>query len=49
MECEVASLFPHIVKKGLRLSLFYYDDLAGKVHIESDGDAQAALQSFREE
>lgn len=49
VEREVASLFPHIIKKGLRLDLFYYDDLAGKIQIESDGDAQVALQSIREE
>ena len=49
VEAEVTSLFPHIVKKGLRLNFFYYDDLAGKVHIESDGDVQAALQCFVDE
>ena len=43
VEAEVSSLFPHIVKKGLRLNLFY---LVGKVHIDSDGDVQAALEFF---
>ena len=49
VEAELTSLFPHIVKKGLRLNFSYYDDLAGKVHIESDGDMQAALQCFVDE
>ena len=49
VEAEVTSLFPHIIKKGLRLNFFYHDDLAGRVHIESDGDMQAALQCFVDE
>ena len=49
VEAEVSSLFPQIVKKGFHLNLFYYDDLAGEVHIESDGDMQQALQFFLEE
>ena len=49
VEAEVTSLFPHIVKKDLRLNFFYYDDLAGRVHIESDGDMQAALQCFKDQ
>ena len=49
VEAEVTSLSPHIVKKGLRLNFFYYNDLAGKVHIESDGDMQAPLQCFVDE
>ena len=49
MEAEVSSLFPHIVKKRLHLNLFYFDDLAEEVRIESDGDMQAALQCFMEE
>ena len=44
----MTSLFPHIVKKGLHLK-FYHDDLAGRVHIESDDDMQAALQCFADE
>ena len=43
VKAEVSS---HIVKKGLHLNLFYYDDLAGEVRIESNG---AALQCFMEE
>ena len=34
------------IMKGLRLNVFYHDDLTGRVHIESDGDMQAALQCF---
>ena len=45
----MTSLFPHIIKKGLRLNFFYHDDLAGRVHIESDGDMKAALQCFVDE
>ena len=48
VEAEVTLLFPHIIKKGLHLSFFYHD-LAGRVHIESDGDMQAALQCFIDE
>ena len=49
VEAEVSSLFPHIVKIGLGINLYYHDDLAGKVNIESDGDMQAALQCFVEQ
>jgi hypothetical protein len=46
---EILSLFPHLVKKGLDLDLYHYDELAGKVDIESDGDLVGALENFKEE
>ena len=42
---EILSLFPHLVKKELDLELYHFDDLAGKVDIESDGDLVGALES----
>ena len=38
VEQEILELFPHIEKKGLRLRMHYYDDLAGKVYIDSNAD-----------
>ena len=38
-----------IQAKGLRLNLFHFDEIAGKVKIESDGDMQEALTNFMEE
>ena len=49
VEAEVISLFPHIQAKGLRLNLFHFDEIAGRVQIDSDGDMQEALISFTEE
>ena len=49
VEAEVLSLFPHVEAKGLRLKLFHFDEIAGRVQIESDGDMQEALTSFNEE
>ena len=49
VEAEIISLFPHIQAKGLRLNLFHFDEIAGKVKIESDGDMQEALTNFMEE
>ena len=49
VEAEVISLFPHVQAKGLRLKLFHFDEIAGRVQIESDGDMQEALTNFTEE
>ena len=49
VEQEILELFPHIEKKGLRLRMHYYDDLAGKVYIDSNADIQNTLESFTEE
>ena len=43
VECAMISLFPDIEMKGLRLEMCYYDELAGKITIESDGDMVQAL------
>ena len=45
-EGEILELFPHI---GLCLRMHYYDDLAGKVYIDSNADIQNTLESFTEE
>ena len=49
VEAEVISLFPHVQAKGLRLNLFHFDEIAGTVQIESDGDMQEVLTNFSEE
>lgn len=46
---DTIQLFPHIQKKSLGLQLYHYDDLAGKIDIESDADMTAALDNFLEE
>ena len=46
---EIGLLFPHVEKKGLQLELFHFDDLVGKVDIESDADLVEALVNFIEE
>ena len=46
---QVKELFPHLCKKGLEVELHHYDELAGKVSIESDGDLEEALKNFVEE
>ena len=38
-----------ILTSGLRLRLYHFDEVAGQVNIESDGDMQEALTSFNEE
>ena len=43
---EIRKLFPHLCKKGLHLKFYHYDDLAGKIEIESDGDLKEALNNF---
>ena len=43
LEHDVECLFPHISKKGLKLQLHHYDELAGKIVIDSDVDAVEAL------
>ena len=49
LEKEIETLFPHIPKKGCTVKLYHYDELAGKVLIESDIDAIEALNNFIEE
>ena len=49
LEEEIECLFPHIKEKGLKLQLYHYDDLAGKVIIDSDVDAVEALNNFIQE
>lgn len=46
---EVLQLFPQVTKRGLGLKLFHFDELAGKVSIESDADINEALHNFKEE
>ena len=46
MEKEIETVFPHIPKKGCTVKLYHYDELAGKVSIESDIDAIEALNNF---
>ena len=46
VEAEVLELFPHIQAKDLRLKLFHFDEIAGRVHIDSDGYMQEALTNF---
>ena len=47
---EAKQLFPQIIKKGLDIELHHYDDLAGKVCIESDGGSmEEALKNFMNE
>ena len=46
---EILQLFPQVVKRGLGLNLFHFDELAGKVAIESDADINEALHNFKEE
>ena len=45
LEHDVEYLFPHITKKGLKLQFYHYDELAGKVVINSDVDAVEALNN----
>ena len=49
VEAEIISLFPQVQAKGLRLNFFHFDEIAGRVQIESDGDMQEALTNFNEE
>ena len=49
LEHEILELFLHVKRKGLRLCMHYYDDLTGKVFIDSDADMQNILKSFTEE
>lgn len=46
---EIRELLPHICKKGLQIDLYHYDELAGRVCIESDGDMEEALKFFTDE
>ncbi len=46
---EIRELFPHIMKKGLQIKLYHYDELAGKILIESNGDMEEALKIFTDE
>ena len=39
----------HVCRKGLQLQLFHFDDLAGHIDIESDGDTKEALENFDDE
>ena len=48
VERALLELYPDLKSKGLRLSMWYHDSLAGKVRIEGDADMQAALTSFIE-
>lgn len=48
VECSMISLFLTLKRKGLRLEMCYYDELAGKIMIESDRDMVKALRSFVE-
>ena len=43
---EVLRLFPDLAAKEIGLKLYYEDDLAGRVYIESDMDVAEAIQSF---
>ena len=45
----IRELFPHICKKGFHLRMHHFDDLAGKVDVESDGDMREALENFATE
>lgn len=49
VERELLQLFPHVQQKDLRLRMYYFDDLAGKVIIDSTADLQNMLESFTEE
>ena len=49
VEAEFLSIFLHVHAKKLWLRLYHFDEIAGKVNIESDGDMQKALTSFNEE
>ena len=49
LERQIGELFPHVAKKHLKLKLFHYDELAGKVYIDSDADVTGALENFVEE
>ena len=46
---ETECLFPHIKEKGLKLQLYHYNELAGKVIIDGDMDAVEALNNFIQE
>lgn len=46
---EIKKLFPNLLRKGLDIELHHYDELAGKVCIESDGDMDEALCNFSDE
>ena len=48
MKDMLISLFPDVQKKGLRLEMYYKDELVGRITIESDGDMIQALRSFTE-
>ena len=48
IEAVLVGLFPDIEKIGLRLEMYYEDELIGKITIESDGDMIQALRSFTE-
>ena len=48
VEAMIVDLYPDVKKKGLRLDMYYEDELVGKVTIESDGDMKQALRSFTE-
>ena len=42
---HMVDLFLDVQKKGLRLEMYYEDELVGKVTIESNGDMIQALRS----
>ena len=48
VEAVLIDLFPDVQKKGLRLEMYYEDELVGRITIESDGDMIQALRSFTE-
>ena len=48
VEAMIIDLYPDVKKKGLRLEMYYEDELVGKITIESDGDMKQALRSFTE-
>ena len=48
VEAMLIGLYPDVQKKGLRLEMYYEDELVGKITIESDGDMIQALRSFTE-
>ena len=49
LEEDIECLFPHIKEKGLKLQLYHYDELAGKVVIDGDVDVVEALNNFIQE
>ena len=49
LEEDIEHLFPHVKERGLKLHLYHYDELAGKVFIDSDVDAVEALNNFIQE